>query len=280
MTIDAAEADWMNAHTDLALHGPAIAKKRAAARAKLARPTALPRMSDEAFVDLYCDQWREHSPVADAATLEALPGYWAASRANDAAQAEYRVAQRSATAYSATGRAKLAVKVKLEAEARKQAADRAERDLLVARAALDAAAAVNNARYSTHPMIEALRDPASDVFTVAGNNLPRRTSNTVTTAAGETLTALHVAGPYAVTKALKGYRVFHRAAGLFIPAPRSQQGITYSDFHTLKAAREFMEALVEADILTDSPTPLDDDARPDAKRLIREFVQTYGEAPE
>lgn len=274
MTIDAAEADWMNAHTDLALHGPAIAKKRAAARVKLARPTALPRMTDEAFVQLYRDQWRGHAPVADAATLEALQGYWAAFRANDAAQAEYRLAQRSATAWNATDEAKL------EAEARKRAADLAERDLLAARTRLDEAAAANSARYSTHPMVAALRVPAADVFTVAGNNLPRRTSNTVTTAAGETLTALHVAGPYAVTKALKGYRVFHRAAGSFIPAPRSQQGITYSDFHTLKAAREFMEALVEADILTDSPTPLDDDARPDAKRLIREFVQTYGEAPE
>ena len=195
MTIDAAEADWMNAHTDLALHGPAIAKKRAAARVKLARPTALPRMTDEAFVDLYRDQWRGH----------------------------------------------------------------ANRE---------------------HPMVEALHDPTADVFTVAGNSLPRRTSNTVTTVAGETLTALHVAGPYAVTKALKGYRVFHRAAGLHVPAPRSQQGASHDDFRTLKAAREFMGALAEADILTDSPTPLDDDARPDAKRLLREFVQTYGEAPE
>lgn len=65
-----AEADWMNAHTDLALHGPAIAKKRAAARVKLARPTALPRMTDEAFVDLYRDQWRGHAnrehPMVDA----------------------------------------------------------------------------------------------------------------------------------------------------------------------------------------------------------------------
>lgn len=74
--------------------------------------------------------------------------------------------------------------------------------------------------------------------------------------------------------------MFHRAAGSFIPAPRSQQGASHEDFRTLKVAREFMEALVEADILTDSPTPLDDDTRPDAKRLMREFVQTYGEAPE
>lgn len=268
-----AEADWMNTHTDLALHGPAIAKKRAAARAELARPTALPRMSDEAFADLYRNQWGAHTPAADAATLEALPAYWKAFRADDAAQAAYR----AATAYNAPD------EVKLTAETRKEEVRRTGQEREAARKHVDGLAAANRARYGEHPMVAALGPSFKstvDIFTAGGNSLPRRTVNVVVTSAGETLTALHVAGPYAVTKALKGYQVFHRAAGSFIPAPRSQQGASHLNFRTLKAARELMEALVGADILTDSPTPLNDDARPNAKRLIREFVQTYGEAPE
>ncbi|GAB2701837.1 hypothetical protein BKA24_001758 [Microbacterium marinum] len=283
---DARAAAWMLTHTDAALRGPAVAKRRATARNKVATSPAVPRMSDDAFARLYADNMAAYGrqPVADAATLAARDAHTAAERTADDARHAWREANGQASARTWGTPAPDADTLRAEADRLRAAFDAADvvrvrtgRELAATHAANVAAHTPSDARAA---LVTACRDAArADVLTGHGNNLPRTAADTFTDPSGKVRTLSHMSasGIYGVGKGDGGgYVVYHRAARLTVPVPTPLQGAKHANARTLTAAREWMAALEEAAILEDVPEPIADAERRDALRTLH---ATYGQPP-